>query len=274
VADCILRAAGDHQHESPDASHRYLGGSRTPAATWTDLNAWMPMQALPVEPAGAGSWRSWEKGRARALDLVRPLGALTRVSAGSPDAVGVGKRGQRGTGSGPAAVRSEGLSNVSVGVDERVSVLGMPSARSNWCTPGCCWGRWAGTETARGPYSRSSAGGDGWSSRRRKERRGVQPRAHHGVTAYHGPGPRQQLRADGKGAQRGPAAQGDCCGGSRCKRRFFRARVDGAAARPRVRSAPDHARPAFRDVLCRSGARVRLAQSSARGGAPRGNEIW
>src|SRR5712691_2564590 len=112
-----------HLHERPDASHRYLGGSRhTERRTWTDLNAWMHMQALQWEPSGAELLAELGDGAGlRALDLgCGPLGWLRVLSAWvGPTGSVVGSEVSEGTAE-PArlTVRSEGLSNVSVVVDD------------------------------------------------------------------------------------------------------------------------------------------------------------
>jgi ubiquinone/menaquinone biosynthesis C-methylase UbiE len=103
--------------------HRYLGGSRpSERKTWADLNAWMHMQALQWEPAGAQLLSVLGDGSGlRALDLgCGPLGWLRVLSSWvGPTGKVVGTEVSEDTAE-PArlTVRSEGLSNVSVVVDD------------------------------------------------------------------------------------------------------------------------------------------------------------
>ncbi|HEY4028603.1 MAG TPA: methyltransferase domain-containing protein [Candidatus Dormibacteraeota bacterium] len=89
---------------------------------WTDLNAWMHMQALQWEPAGARLLAELGDGQERrALDLgCGPLGWLRLLSSWvGPAGKVVGTEGTEDTAE-PArlTVRSEGLNNVSVVVDD------------------------------------------------------------------------------------------------------------------------------------------------------------
>jgi ubiquinone/menaquinone biosynthesis C-methylase UbiE len=106
-----------------EETHRYLGGSSLDERQmWTDVNAWMHMQALQWEPAGADVLRELGDGRGlRALDVgCGPLGWL-RLLSGWVGPTGEVVGTEVGDGTAEAArltVRSEGLSNVSVIVDD------------------------------------------------------------------------------------------------------------------------------------------------------------
>jgi len=106
-----------------DAAARWFGGSsRHERQMWTDVNAWMHMQALQWEPAAARLLAELGDGTGlRAVDVgCGPLGWLRLLSAwvGQAGEV-VGTEVSEGTAE-PArlTVRSEGLSNVSVVVDD------------------------------------------------------------------------------------------------------------------------------------------------------------
>ncbi len=106
-----------------EVSRRYFGGSsRSERRMWTDVNAWMHMQAQQWEPAGAKLLAELGDGEGlRALDLgCGPLGWLRLLSGWvGPGGRVVGTEVSEGTAE-PArlTVRSEGLSNVSVVVDD------------------------------------------------------------------------------------------------------------------------------------------------------------
>jgi ubiquinone/menaquinone biosynthesis C-methylase UbiE len=109
--------------DGSDSSHRYLGGSRlTERQRWSDLNAWMHMQALQWEPAGARLLAELGEGAGlNALDIgCGPLGWLRLLSGWvGPAGTVVGSEVGEGTAE-PArlTVRSEGLGNVSIVVDD------------------------------------------------------------------------------------------------------------------------------------------------------------
>jgi ubiquinone/menaquinone biosynthesis C-methylase UbiE len=106
-----------------DTDPRYFrGSSLEERQMWTDVNAWMHMQALQWEPAGAQLLRELGDGTGlRALDLgCGPLGWLRLLSRWvGPEGEVVGTELSEATAE-PArlTVLSEGLSNVSVAVDD------------------------------------------------------------------------------------------------------------------------------------------------------------
>ena len=104
-------------------TYQYVGGSsESERQLWADLNAWMHMQAVQWEPAGASLLAELGDGTGmRAVDVgCGPLGWLRLLSRWvGPSGAVVGTEPSEGTAE-PArlTVRSEGLSNVSVVVDD------------------------------------------------------------------------------------------------------------------------------------------------------------
>jgi ubiquinone/menaquinone biosynthesis C-methylase UbiE len=106
-----------------EMTHQYFrGSSRDEKQMWTDVNAWMHMQALQWEPAGAQLLGQLGDGRGlRTVDLgCGPLGWLRLLSGWvGPTGEVVGTEVAEGTAEAARlTVRSEGLSNVSVVVDD------------------------------------------------------------------------------------------------------------------------------------------------------------
>jgi len=107
----------------PNDGHRYFGGSELgERRIWTDVNAWMHMQAQQWEPAGEQLLR--ELGDGAGLHVVDlgcgPLGWLRLLSGWvGPAGEVVGTEVTEETAQAARqTVRSEGLSNVSVVVDD------------------------------------------------------------------------------------------------------------------------------------------------------------
>jgi SAM-dependent methyltransferase len=106
-----------------DEVHRYFGGSELgERRLWTDLNAWMHMQAVQWEPAGQQLLAELGDGAGlRVVDLgCGPLGWLRLLSAWvGPTGEVVGTEVTDETAQvARRTVRSEGLGNVSVVVDD------------------------------------------------------------------------------------------------------------------------------------------------------------
>ena len=106
-----------------DTTYQYYGGtSEGEKKLWADLNAWMHMQAVQWEPAGADLLEELGDGTGlRAVDMgCGPLGWLRLLSRWvGPNGEVVGTEASETTAE-PArlTVRSEGLNNVSVVVDD------------------------------------------------------------------------------------------------------------------------------------------------------------
>ena len=106
-----------------DEVHRYFGGSELgERRLWTDVNAWMHMQAVQWEPAGQQVLAELGDGTGlRAVDLgCGPLGWLRLLSAWvgpTGDVVGTELTDETAQAA-RHTVRGEGLSNVSVVVDD------------------------------------------------------------------------------------------------------------------------------------------------------------
>jgi ubiquinone/menaquinone biosynthesis C-methylase UbiE len=130
----VIESSGGNAKEMTEGGrlHRYLGGSSSSERQmWTDLNAWMHMQALQWESAGAQLLAELGDGSGlRAADLgCGPLGWLRLLSGWvGPTGRVVGTEVTEATAE-PArlTVRSEGLSNVGVVVDD---------VFSSWLQPG------------------------------------------------------------------------------------------------------------------------------------------
>ena len=103
--------------------YRYIGGSSAgETRLWADLNAWMHMQALQWEPAGQQLLAELGAGTGlRAVDMgCGPLGwlrLLSRWVGGAGQVVGT-EISEATAEQARLTVRSEGLSNVSVVVDD------------------------------------------------------------------------------------------------------------------------------------------------------------
>jgi ubiquinone/menaquinone biosynthesis C-methylase UbiE len=108
---------------STAAGHEYVGGSsQTEQRMWTDVNAWMHMQAAQWEPAGARLLEELGDGTGlRVADMgCGPLGWLRLLSRWvGPTGEVVGTEASEATAE-PArlTVRSEGLGNVRIVVDD------------------------------------------------------------------------------------------------------------------------------------------------------------